>query len=157
MGNLPGWDEYFLNQIPNVAAKSKDPSTKVGAIITGPDHGQKGMGFNGFARGVDETVEERWLRPEKYEWVVHAEHNAILYAARAGVPLNGCTMYVDWAPCGGCSRAIIQAGIKRLVIDADSPSSNNAQLAERWKEDHDRASKMLKEAGVEVVHFKRSE
>jgi len=159
MERLPDWDEYFLNQLPNIASKSKDPSTKVGAIIAGPDHGTKATGFNGFARGIEEGYEivpERWERPEKYEWVVHAERNAIYYAAKHGISLKDCTIYVDWAPCGECSRAIIQVGIKRIVIDADSPSSNNVGNKERWGVGQERAAKMLKEAGVEVIHYKRS-
>jgi len=152
------WYEYFLDQIPLTAAKSKDPSTKVGAIITGPDYGDRVRGFNGFARGVNENPEEvpeRWERPEKYEWIVHAEDNAILYAARHGIALNGCYLFVDWHPCHTCADSIVQAGIAKVIIDGDSEGYNNQVLQERWKIKKERAEIKLKDGGVEVIVFKR--
>jgi len=154
----PDWDEYFLDQIPGIAKKSKDPSTKVGAIITGQDHGTRATGFNGFPRGVLEDISkfpERFERPEKYEWIVHAERNAIYYAAKVGVPLDGCIVYVDWLPCCECARAIIQSGIKKVVIDADSASSNSEELKKRWAIDQARGTKMFEEAGVELIRYTR--
>lgn len=63
----------------------KDPSCKVGAIIVSPDNLVVATGFNGLARTLvdDETLLQNKL--EKLGWVVHAEHNAILNAARNGV------------------------------------------------------------------------
>jgi len=152
------WYEYFLNQIPLTAAKSKDPSTKVGAIITGPDFGDRVRGFNGFARGVNESFEEvpeRWERPAKYDWIVHAEDNAILYAARHGIALNGCYLFVDWHPCHTCADSIIQAGIVKVIIDGDSESYKNQILQERWKIKKEIAAAKLK-GNVEVIIFKRN-
>lgn len=110
------WDTYFLKMCFAVAERSKDPSTQVGAIIVGPDKEIRSTGYNDFPRGV-ENRSERWERPEKYEWVVHAEHNAILNAARIGISVRGCTLYMpfDVLPCHGCCRAIIQAGIAEVV------------------------------------------
>jgi len=152
------WHKYFLDQIPLTAAKSKDPSTKVGAIVVGPDFGDRVRGFNGFARGVNENPEEvpeRWERPEKYEWIVHAEKNAILYAARHGIALNGCYLYVDWHPCHICADAIVQAGIVKVIIDGDSPGYNDTTLQERWKIKTERAATKFREGNVEVIIFKR--
>ena len=153
------WDVYFLDQIEGVASKSKDPSTKVGAIVTSSDHGSRTTGFNGFARGVNENIEEvpeRFERPEKYEWIVHAENNAILYAARHGIAMLDCYLYVDWHPCHKCADAIIQAGISKVIIDGDSESYNNKELAKRWKDTHARASEKFKEGKVEVIVYKRN-
>ena len=160
MSSLKNWYTYFLDQLLGVASKSKDPSTKVGTMITGEDHGHRTAGFNGFPRGVEDDitkVPERYERPLKYKFTEHAERNAIYYAAKVGIPLDGCTLYVDWPSCSECARGIIGSGIKRVVIDGDSPSFNNIELRARWKEDHDIASIMLSEAGVEVVIHHRAD
>lgn len=132
------WDEYFLSIAEVVSKKSKDPSTKVGCVIVSPDHDILSTGYNGFASGVFEVgtalqgemkadgdasgihvvdFAARWERPEKYDWVIHAEHNAILRAARRGVKMEGATLYIqyDCPPCAGCCDAIIQAGIKTVI------------------------------------------
>ncbi len=152
------WEEHFLDLLSGIGSKSKDPSTKVGAIITGSDNGFRVAGFNGFARGVRDSVTEvpeRYERPEKYLWTAHAEANAVYYAAKTGIPLADCIIYVDWLPCAGCADAIIQAGIKKVVYDADSASSNNEELKKRWEENHRIASIKFSESGVTVVAFSR--
>ena len=117
---------------------SKDPSTKVGAVITRPDRTVAGIGYNGLPRGVadDERLLDRDL---KYEMTVHAELNAILNCRE---PLAGYTLYV-WPlpPCSRCAAAIIQAGIRRVVRMPD-PS-------ERWTESCKTGSLMLFETGIE--------
>jgi dCMP deaminase len=150
-----GWHEYFLNMIPAVAKKSKDRSTKVGSIIVGADHSVKTFGFNGFPRGVNDDVDSRHERPAKYLWTEHSERNALYNCLRNGTSTMGCCIYVDWTPCADCARGIIQAGIKQVVIDGDSPSYNNAVLNERWKAEHEVAVTMMSEAGVKVLVFHR--
>lgn len=59
----------------------------------------------------ERVLSERWERPQKYQWVEHAERNAIYNAARMGIPLKGCTAYITLAPCADCTRALIQSGI----------------------------------------------
>ena len=110
------WDEYLMGFARHASLKSKDPSTKVGAAIVAPDHGLICTGFNGFPSGVLETP-ERWERPEKYNWVVHAELNAILHAAKHGKKLDGSTLYSTLLPCDRCAMHIHQVGIKKVVID----------------------------------------
>ena len=76
--------------------------------------------FTGEPRPEDYITElnERWQRPQKYEWVEHAERNAIYNAARMGIPLKGCTAYITLAPCAACARALVQAGIKEVCAPA---------------------------------------
>ena len=64
-----------------------------------------------FTQGTPDVLSDRWERPQKYQYVEHAERNAIYNAARTGVPLNGCSAFVSLAPCADCARAMIQAGI----------------------------------------------
>lgn len=112
------WSERFIQLAEFVSRWSKDPSTKCGAVIVGEDNNVLATGFNGFPRGVVEDEDSgRWERPGKYEWVEHAERNAIYNAARDGARLRGATMYLNYAVecCADCTRAIIQSGIKRVV------------------------------------------
>ncbi len=140
------WDRRFLRLAKEVATWSKDRSTQVGAVIVGDDKTPGPYGFNGFPRAIDDEVEDRHTRPEKYKWTEHAERNAIYNAARIGMPLKGCTIYVTHLPCADCTRAIVQVGIRRVVVDADS--LENADFASRWSEDDRITKDMLDEAGL---------
>lgn len=107
---VESWDATFLGLAERFAQRSKDPSTKVGCVIVGPDREVRSMGYNGLPRGVEDLA-ERMERPAKYLWTSHAEENAVAQAARIGVSLKGCTAYVTHFPCARCARALIQAGI----------------------------------------------
>lgn len=141
------WHVYFMVLARQVATKSKDDSVKVGTIIVGPDHEVRSTGYNGFPRGIDETDPSRWERPIKYEWVEHAERNAIYNAARAGVSTNGCTVYLSGPPCTNCAKGLIQAGIRKVVMTTQNPFAGRKD----WKESIQFAIDMLEEAGVDVV------
>ena len=146
------WDEYYIKMAMLIATKSKDPSTQVGCVIVGPDHEVRSTGFNGFPRGVNELahatdhiLSDRWERPAKYEWIEHAERNAVYNAARVGVPLKGCTAYINWEPypCVNCTKAFIQSGIMEVVgPNIPFPSHSGTD----WK--FDLSCTMMDEAGV---------
>lgn len=108
------WDQHWL-QVAQVTSKlSKDPSTKVGAVIVKPDNRQISCGYNAFAAGIDET-DEMWLdRATKLELVVHAEMNAII---NAPFDTKGCFLYCTHQPCHRCMPHIINAGIKRIMFE----------------------------------------
>lgn len=108
-------DDYFLALCDMVAQRSKDPSTQVGAVIV-RDGDILATGYNGFPAGLDETP-ERWERPTKYGYVVHAEENAVLRAARQGVSIKDATLYVSLAPCVKCARFIANSGIQEIVFN----------------------------------------
>lgn len=141
------WNSYFMAQARLVAQKSKDKSVQVGVVIVGPDHEIRSTGYNGFARGIDESAEERWERPIKYEWVEHAERNAIYNAARIGVSTRGCIAYMESPPCTDCGRALIQAGIKEVVVTTNNPFADRKD----WRKSIQFAIDMLEEAGVKVT------
>ena len=112
---LSKWDERFIELARLVAAWSKDPSTKVGAVIVRPDRTIASLGFNGFARGVDDTEERFNNRELKYPLTIHAEANALM---SANEKLNGCTLYVTpLLPCHACAGLIIQSGISKVVAE----------------------------------------
>lgn len=102
--------EYFMGVAEKVALKSKDPSTKVGAIIIDQQKRVISTGFNGMVAGCDEA--SMWEpRSMKYLTVIHAELNAILYAHRN---LHGHVMYCTHAPCVNCLKHSLQAGIRTI-------------------------------------------
>jgi dCMP deaminase len=135
------WDEYFMIMAKVIATRSKDQSTKVGAVIVGPDHEIRSTGYNGMARGVNDDVAYRHQRPEKYKWFEHAERNAIYNAARMGAHLLNCKIYGTQIPCTDCSRAIIQAGLREVIVES-------LTVNERWIEDALRSQDMFHESGV---------
>ncbi len=146
------WDSHFLGLALKHAQMSKDPSTKVGSVIVGPDREIRSAGFNGFPRGVHDTPERLNNREEKLRLIVHGEMNAVLAAARVGIPLKGCTLYLVatdntgnvWggAPCVRCSVEMIQAGITEIV---SCPPKN---VPSKWHADIAFAEEILAEAGI---------
>ena len=113
------WDVYFMAIAEIAASMSKDPSTKVGAIVV-RDRRVISTGYNGFPIGFPDTS-HNWERPQKYAFVVHAEMNAALVAARLGIPLKGATLYTTFFPCDNCCKHIVQAGITEVVYNPLRP------------------------------------
>lgn len=146
------WDRHFIQLSLLHSAMSKDPNTRVGSVIVGPDREVRSMGFNGFPRGIDDHWRRLQDRDFKNKCMVHAERNAILAAARVGIPLKGCTLYLAatddskdvWGgcPCTGCTIEIIQAGITEVV---SHPFKSGPS---KWRDDVELAALWLQEAGV---------
>jgi len=139
------WDRRFLEMAELVSTWSKDPSTKVGAVIV-RNRKVVATGYNGLPRGIkdDDRLNDRG---KKYPLIVHAEMNAIIQAGRDA---EGSTMYMFFpyggVPCGNCSKHLITAGIVRLVIQPLDPSS-------RWAEEQVQARETLREAGVAIYEL----
>lgn len=141
------WDRYFFSDALFRSRKSKDRSTKVGAVVVNDRKIPLVSGWNGFPRGVDDDVAARHERPAKYLWTEHAERNAIDNAAAEGIALRGCTMYVaPLMPCNECAKSIIQAGIRRVV--AVEPDWTDPRSCETFH--FDMTLEMFKEAGVDI-------
>lgn len=144
MSSSRKWDLRFMKMAKLVSSWSKD-TTKVGAVIVGPHREVRSLGYNGFPRGVDDSVKARGQRPLKYLWTEHAERNAIFNASLSGVSLAGCTMYLNGDhgfPCAECARAIIQCGIKALI--GLPPNFDLPKYAEEYRN----TILMFQEAGV---------
>lgn len=145
------WDEKFMQLAHQIAGWSKESGRRVGAVIVGPDREIRSTGFNGLPRGVNDDIPSRHEREtgEKYFWSSHAERNAIYNAARVGIPLAGCTIYVPWFPCAECAKAIIQSGLVELVAyrpDFEEP---------RWGAQFEKVVVMLAEGGVRTRFIER--
>jgi len=142
------WDVRFMRMADlEVAQWSKDRSSKVGMVIV-KDREIISTGFNGMPRGCDDYLEERHERPEKYNWFIHAEPNAIINAARQGKSTLDCDAYLNWFPCDQCAGFIVQAGIKRLYCDKE-PDFNDTT----WGKGFIRAIQKLIEGGVDVIYM----
>jgi len=139
---LIGWDNRFLDLAFHVAQWSKDPSTKVGAVIVRPDKRIVSLGYNGFPRGVCDHEERYAERAVKYKFVSHAERNALDNVAE---DVTGCTLYSTLQPCAECTKSIIQKGIKKIVTNVDLTRK------EMLDEFYDYSYIMLKEAKVITV------
>lgn len=138
------WDHYFMGIAAMVAAKSKDPSSKVGAVIV-KDKTIISTGYNGLPRGCNDTDQLRYQRPLKYKWMTHAEENAILNGHRNGLSMVDATIYIGpLYPCAKCTGAIIQSGIKKVVC---RPS----QSGSKWIEEFNISKEMMGESGVEYI------
>lgn len=147
------WHDYYINMLVGIAAKSKDEATKVGVIIVGPDNEIRSTGFNSFPRGINDNMPERQARPAKYLYIEHGERNAIYNAARVGVPLKGCRIYMGFYPCADCARAIIQSGIAEIIFDYKDYDVKEKYWNERWKEQIEASKKMLEEAKIKVTLY----
>jgi dCMP deaminase len=144
---MTDWDRRFIELAIHIGQWSKDRSRQVGCVIVSPQNAIKAIGFNGFPRGLNDDVEVRHARPEKYLWTEHAERNAIYAAAREGIPLLGCRMYLPWFPCADCARGIVQVGLTELV--AIEPDFSDPQ----WGDQFAVSRELLQEAGVNVRYF----
>lgn len=138
------WDSLFMNMVYLVSMKSKDENTRVGAVIVGLDNEVRSVGYNGFPRGINDNVPERQQRPEKYYWFAHAECNSVYNAALCGVAIKGCRMYTNGIPCTGCAHAVINSGIKEVIVDKRWDDHN------QWKDQSERTLIMFNESGIKV-------
>jgi dCMP deaminase len=140
--NTPARQEWALGMARHLASRSKDPSTKVGAIIFDAKSRIVGAGFNGFPRGVEDRPDRLEDREKKYRMVIHAESNALMFATGN---VEGATMLVTHPCCARCAAVIIQAGISHVMWPKPSEA-----MAMRWAEDFEAAAEMFEEAGVQV-------
>jgi dCMP deaminase len=144
------WTEYFLNIAEQVKLKSKDQSTQIGAVIVGEDKEVLSTGYNSFPRGLDDSLQERQERPEKYFWMEHAERNAIYNAARIGVSLKNSTIYLtSGLPCMDCARGIVNSGVKIVYCKQVCTTKNK----DKWKESQQKSLELLGECGVDVIYY----
>lgn len=136
------WNYRFMDMAHLVATWSKDPSSKVGAVIVDANRRIISTGYNGLAIGVEDSIERLTNRDIKYKIILHAEENAIMFAKR---DLSGCSLYVTTLPpCAHCASLIIQSGIKTVY-------ACKSDIPERWKESYDLTTAMFNESGVKLV------
>lgn len=106
------------------ALDSPDAETKVGSVLVSKSTGSViSEGFNGFVRGARDEVLPK-TRPDKYEFVIHAEQNLIYNAARNGVRMNDCFIVQTHSPCIQCARALYQSGVDTVFFKKYYPGTD---------------------------------
>ncbi|WP_381415027.1 dCMP deaminase family protein [Spiroplasma endosymbiont of Anurida maritima] len=141
------WEQFFISVAHVCALRSKDPNTQVGACVVNDINQIIATGYNGLPRGLSDD-DFPWNREgdyldTKYPYVIHAELNAIL-SARTN--LQNCSIYVTLFPCSGCSKLIIQSGIKNVIFSDDKYADTSDNLA---------AKKLLTAANVKFRKAKK--
>lgn len=143
----------FMAMLYRDAAKSPDRSTQTAACIIHPSWPERTLFLcknnNHFPPGYDPNDDAKHEKPLKYSLIVHSERAAIYLSAANGLATVGRTMVACWAPCAQCAQAIVESGIKTLVVHAD----RMRQTPERWKADVDLGLEILRRAGVELFEL----
>jgi dCMP deaminase len=149
---LSEWTEldFLRKAYINARDFSNDPSTQNGSVLVpaGYQSGQVLFGANRFPDGIKVTSERLANRDTKLAFMQHAERDAIFKAVRNGIPTRDATLYCPWYACIECAKAIIGAGITRVVGHLQALQ----KTPDRWRENIQVAEKMLDEAGVDRVY-----
>lgn len=135
------WDDRFLDLAAHVATWSKDPSTKVGAVLVGSSKTQVALGYNGFPPGLEDSTKRLTDRATRLRYTLHAERNVLDNAA---FPTKGATLYTTHPPCNLCALSIASKGIRRVVCAPTDPS-----FASRWAEEIILSREILREVDIE--------
>lgn len=141
-------EDFYMAMAFWMASKSKDPRTQVGALIIGEDNAPLSWGYNGPPKQVNDA-DINWDRPEKYDWILHAEDNAIDYANNS---IAGSTLYVTCKPCKRCMLRMVREGIKKVVFYPAVPEDENSILA--IESDMQKTEEIAKKGGVSLVEYK---
>lgn len=98
-----------------IAERSHDEETRVGAVLVNNVSGAiVATGYNGFVRGADDSVLPT-TRPDKYEYILHAEQNLIANSARHGISMDNCSLVCTLSPCKLCMRMLLNCGITKVI------------------------------------------
>ncbi len=146
----PSFDEIYMELAENLAKRSHCVKAKVGAVLT-KDTRIISLGYNGPPAGTH-NCDEEWPdtgcpRDSKgsCSLALHAEQNAILYAAKSSVTIEGSTLYVTLSPCISCARVIYTLGIKKVYYLNSYADFKGLSS--------DEGVDFLKKFGVEVVRY----
>ena len=135
------WIQRYIALAEFVAQWSRDPSTKVGAVVVGKNRNQIAIGYNGFPPGISDTDERLQDRAVKYRLIQHAERNVLDNAA---FDLDGATLITTLYPCDECAKSIVSKRIAR-VITPPMPQREPWLTSAMW------AELILREGGVELT------
>ncbi len=133
-------DINFINIAKEIATASKCVSKQVGAVIV-KDGRILSTGYNGTPSGFT-NCSDHWngqYTKDHHDWSktyeIHAEMNAIIWAARKGISIEDGTIYVTLEPCSECSKNLIASGIKRIVYEK-AYEHTNSQVVSKFIQDN---------------------
>lgn len=136
--NRPSWNDTFIEIAKVVSKRSKDPHTKVGAVLVNDNH-ILSIGYNGEPRCFNYKFD--WNTSEKYDFVIHAEMNAIANACAIGANPIGSDVYLTLSPCHDCMKLLIQYQIK------------NVYFLEKYK-DFEKSKLMADNSNINLIQIK---
>lgn len=150
LGQRPSFDDIYMNLAVNLAQRSHCVKAHVGAVLV-KDTRIVSLGYNG-PPPATHNCDEEWPdhgcerdRKGGCSLAIHAEENAILFAAKNKTDVEGCTLYVTLSPCLPCARIIFTSGIRRVLY--------LHSYAEYKGLDMDEGVSFLQKFGVEVKKF----
>ncbi|OGW97712.1 MAG: dCMP deaminase [Omnitrophica WOR_2 bacterium GWA2_45_18] len=119
MKKRPDWDEYFLKLAMLASERATCPRMHCGCVLV-KNKDVIATGYNGSIPGDLHCEDVGCLVMDNHcVRTVHAEMNAVVQAAKRGHAVEGATAYVTNMPCTTCAKALITAGIKRVVVFSD--------------------------------------
>lgn len=138
------WEQRFLDVADHIATWSKDPSTKVGAVLFNSKNRIKSVGYNGFPEYIkdDDRLNDR---ETKYKIIQHAESNLITNCVQEGISTKDCYMAISLFPCTKCAGLIISSGITKIITRWPDD-----EFLIRWKDELEFSMKLFKEANVKI-------
>ena len=140
----PDWDSYFMKIAAAVSERSTCDRALVGCVLV-LDKRILTTGFNGSPAGLEHCDEAGHLMVDGHcVRTIHAETNAIIQAALHGISTRGAMCYVTHLPCINCTKALINAGVNRIVY------------GEAYRKDQN-AMRFLYDAKIQVVQYQNSE
>ena len=150
LGMKKSFDEIYMELAENLSVKSHCVKAQVGAVLT-KDTRIISLGYNGPPAGTyncDEVwPKEGCPRDSKgsCSLALHAEQNAILYASKNNVAVEGSTLYVTLSPCIACARVIFTVGIKKVFYKYSYAKYKGIPI--------DEGVEFLRKFGVDVQQF----
>jgi dCMP deaminase len=118
------WDDYFISLSLLVSCRSSCERLHVGCVIVDTENRIVSVGYNGFLSGAPHTSR---IREDHELSTVHAEQNAISYAAKSGISVNGCIVYITHYPCINCAKILCSSGIKKIYYHYDYKNDDIVQ------------------------------
>lgn len=144
---LSKWDIRWIKLAEEIKSWSKDPSRKVGCVLT---RGKRlvSIGYNGLPQEVEDSEIVLNDKRTKNSLIIHAERNAVLWAQQEGLNTVGCSAFITLHPCEHCAKLLLKAEIKKVVCP--SPLSYDGNT---WKSSFIAASDLLYKANVPVIYY----
>lgn len=152
MKKKPSFEDIYMDLAESLAVRSHCVKAQVGAVLT-KDTRIISLGYNGPPAGTH-NCDEVW--PEdgcprdskgSCSLALHAEQNAILYASKNGVSIDGSTLFVTLSPCIACARVIYSVGIKKVFFKRSYAQFKGIP--------NDEGVDFLRKFGVEVVQYQK--
>jgi dCMP deaminase len=140
------WEVRYMELAKSVSLWSKDPGSKIGAVIVGTDGQILSTGYNGFPRKLLDNSDRLNDRETKLKYTIHAEMNCIYNASLSGISLRDSILYVYGLPiCSECAKGVIQSGITSIVI-----SKSSINKSEFWMNSWALSKQFFEEANINI-------